>query len=898
MGRKRPDLHSKLLLFGFVVALTCFSLIAATAQAATFTVGTTTDTTPGATCSTFPNGCSLRQLIEHENGLAATSPADTIRVPSGSYSLASGELLVEQNLQIAGAGARTTVIEQSTAGSRVFDIHPNGFTPTVTISGLEMFLGSTTSTSTNGNAGGNVLNEGTLTLSEDWITNGETTGGSGAGVANVGGTLTVTHSLVADNLSFASSGAGGTAGGIDNFATRDTTARLMVDNSTFVNNTAAGGVGAIWSRCTVCTASSTTVTNSTITSNDGGTAATNAGGLVVGTGSTISVLDSIVASNTVSSGATASNCSGGALITSLGHNIETGPDCGFKSTGDLQNTDPQFLTGGVSDSGGNTDTVALAVTSPAVDAVPTNASGCSGTDQRDLGRPQGSGCDIGAYEQFEPVEGQQFSEVIGAIEPAASSGASINWGDGTSSAGTVGIDGQTSGTHTFAHAGIYHGVINYTNSDHLPAQTPFDVKVTDAPLSGSATPVSAVVGKAFSGQVGTLTDGNPLASASDYVVTINWGDGTPSSAGTVTARPGGFVIDGAHTYANVGTYATTISVADSGGSATVAHGTASAGATPATVLTGAPSVSATGAGLSGSANPNGLPTTAVFQYGLDPKYSGGGPVVYTNSTPAQTVGSDFASHAVSASVTGLVPNALYHVRLAATNSAGTAFGPDVTFTTGKLPAPGSPTIGKTFNISLVSGLVLVKVDGKFIPLTELTQIPKNTVINALHGTLTLTTAAGGPLGAHDAAAKGKKPKKHKTPTQKGNFGGAVFKISQTTRGAGKGLVTLAIVEGAGFKGAPSYATCKKHKAADPSASEASVKTLQLLHASAKGKFRTKGKYSAATVLGTKWTVADRCDGTLTHDITDSVSVTDFVHHKTIILHAGQSYLALAPGHRK
>ena len=37
-----------------------------------------------------------------------------------------------------------------------------------------------------------------------------------------------------------------------------------------------------------------------------------------------------------------------------------------------------------------------------------------------------------------------------------------------------------------------------------------------------------------------------------------------------------------------------------------------------------------------------------FQYGLDPKYSGGGAVVYTNSTPGQTVGSDFSSHAVSA----------------------------------------------------------------------------------------------------------------------------------------------------------------------------------------------------------------------------------------------------------
>ncbi len=105
------------------------------------------------------------------------------------------------------------------------------------------------------------------------------------------------------------------------------------------------------------------------------------------------------------------------------------------------------------------------------------------------------------------------------------------------------------------------------------------------------------------------------------------------------------------------------------------------------------------------------------------------------------------------------------------------------------------------------------------------------------------------------------------------------------------LVTLKLLEGA-FKGAPSYALCKAHKAAD--ATIASTKTLQLLKSSAHGKFRTSGRYSAATVRGTIWTVADRCDGTLTRVVTDSVAVTDFVHHKTIILHAGQSYLAKAP----
>ena len=305
---------------------------------------------------------------------------------------------------------------------------------------------------------------------------------------------------------------------------------------------------------------------------------------------------------------------------------------------------------------------------------------------------------------------------------------------------------------------------------------------------------------------------------------------------------------------------------------------------PPVVASGAPTIKTTaGAGVSGSVNPENLATTAFFQYGLDPTERGPGSpsTLYDESTPPQQVGSDSASHTVSAALTGLVPGALYHVRLVATNSAGTTFGPDQTFTTAQAPAPSPPVLGQSENAQPVSGAVFIRLpSGAFVRLTGAEQIRSGAVIDALHGSLQITTATG---------KQGK--------TQTGVFGGAVFKLTQAGSGASKGLVTLAIVEGA-FTGAPSYSLCTTQKAGDPSATAASVKTLQLLHASAHGKFRTKGKYSAATVLGTKWTVADRCDGTLTHDITDSVSVTDFVHHKTVILHAGQSYLALAPGHSK
>jgi len=219
-----------------------------------------------------------------------------------------------------------------------------------------------------------------------------------------------------------------------------------------------------------------------------------------------------------------------------------------------------------------------------------------------------------------------------------------------------------------------------------------------------------------------------------------------------------------------------------------------------------------------------------------------------------------------------------------------------------LPPLPAPVIGKTANATPVSGEVFVKappgksLDGGagdvpataaagagpgFVRLTAATQIPIGSEINALRGSLRLVTAT---------ARKGK--------TQSGTFRGAIFRLTQTARGASKGLATLALVESA-FKGAPAYASCKSGgRASDVDATAASSNVLQLLRASAHGKFRTRGRYSAATVLGTIWTVADRCDGTLTHDVTDRVSVTDFVRHKTIVLHAGQSYLAKAPAAHK
>lgn len=93
-----------------------------------------------------------------------------------------------------------------------------------------------------------------------------------------------------------------------------------------------------------------------------------------------------------------------------------------------------------------------------------------------------------------------------------------------------------------------------------------------------------------------------------------------------------------------------------------------------TVATGeATGVTTTGATLHGTVNPNGVETTASFEWGTT--------TAYGRTTAAQSVGSGTAAQAVSAALTGLVPCTTYHSRATATSGGGTASGDDATFRT-------------------------------------------------------------------------------------------------------------------------------------------------------------------------------------------------------------------------
>jgi ferric-dicitrate binding protein FerR (iron transport regulator) len=78
-------------------------------------------------------------------------------------------------------------------------------------------------------------------------------------------------------------------------------------------------------------------------------------------------------------------------------------------------------------------------------------------------------------------------------------------------------------------------------------------------------------------------------------------------------------------------------------------------------------------------------------------------------------------------------------------------------------------------------------------------------------------------------------------------------------------------------------------------SKASIPTGPFRALSHHRHVRSHHHHSGATVRGTQWQVTERCDGTLTRVLDGVVAVRDFTLHKTVLVHAGHSYLARAPG---
>jgi uncharacterized repeat protein (TIGR01451 family) len=158
-------------------------------------------------------------------------------------------------------------------------------------------------------------------------------------------------------------------------------------------------------------ADTATLNNNTISDNSAGLGNSGTMAGPDGTGGGLSVISSInpislriantiLANNTVGPTGAGPNCA--PFPSDFGFNLETGTDCNFLLASDKQNANP--MLGPLQDNGGPTFTRALLPGSEALDmgndgAAPGSGfSACEADDQRGVSRPQGTACDIGAFE--------------------------------------------------------------------------------------------------------------------------------------------------------------------------------------------------------------------------------------------------------------------------------------------------------------------------------------------------------------------------------------------------------------------------------------------------------------------------------------------------------------------
>jgi len=419
-------------------ALAVILLILSTTLPSLAATWTVTNTSDKAT-----NTGSLRYaLSQAQNG-------DTIvfSLPNHSIIKLTSQLTIATNVTISGPGASSLAI------SGTFGVYPSA---TATISGLTIKNGKITNagvltvsdTTFSSSSLGNGSNA-TLTVNNSTFSGNSATYGGGIGNGDFS-TATVSNStfsgisgsaignngfMTVSNSTF--SGNSATYGGaIYNI---DEGAAVTVSNSTFSGNSATYG-GAIYNDNTAFVY----VSNSTFSGNSAtyGGGIDNNGLFLEGPQTYARVVNSTFSGNSATYGGgiynpglnpstltlkgtllanepTGGNCYlDGGDATSDGYNLSDDNTCSFLTgSGDQNDVATAGLSpSGLQNNGGPTQTIALLSTSPAVNAIPVNPiNECTDaygnlvtTDQRDVPRPQGPGCDIGAYEL---VQGQPYGLV-------------------------------------------------------------------------------------------------------------------------------------------------------------------------------------------------------------------------------------------------------------------------------------------------------------------------------------------------------------------------------------------------------------------------------------------------------------------------------------------------------
>ena len=386
----------------------------------------TIDVAAGEVAVSPANGkCSLREAILNAEAGGQTSGGDCVAGSGGEdiISLAAGSTYVlsdqdpnhidgevnglpEIHNQITINGNAATIQRDPALFSgtacggvgakfRIFYVSGLG---SLTLNSLTLQNGCANVSGTFG-AGGAIFNRGTLSLDNVTVSNNEALRSGGA--IHNDGTLTLTRSTVSNNAVTATEAGGG---GIVNRGAMQVLQSTIsgnngagagggvdtgMGNATFANSTVSGNLsegdgGGIFNR-----SPSTTVVNSTVLLNRGtnSVAAGLGSGIHLGSG-TVTLTNSLVAQQ-----ANGANCSGG--VSGGGNNLADDATC---PTATVSATP---LIGPLANNGGPTQTHALLLGSPAIDAGSNticDASPVSSVDQRGVSRPQGATCDIGAFE--------------------------------------------------------------------------------------------------------------------------------------------------------------------------------------------------------------------------------------------------------------------------------------------------------------------------------------------------------------------------------------------------------------------------------------------------------------------------------------------------------------------
>jgi hypothetical protein len=392
---------------------------------------------------------------------------------------------------------------------------------TVTIEGSDFSDNSAESTGFSG-AGGAIYGfngvSGTLSISDSTFFENVASGdiASGGALNLLGVTLTVSDSTFSENSAQGTNATLTMTGGgmyIGNGSS------ATITGTTFTENSISGGAvaqgGCLFNLGAVTLVNSTFTGNSATASGgaaDGGcvmgvapltlTNVTMAGNTVSGSagagGSNFFAVFSITITNSIiANGSGADNCAynSSGLLTDGGHNLDSGTSCRFTAASDLQSTDPKLDP--LADNTGLTFTMALQYNSPAIDAgddgvcttKPVNS-----VDQRGISRPQGTHCDIGAYE-FIPLPpsttslkasasaltcGQQVTLTATVTGTRLTPTGTVTFQDGATTLGTATLSG--SGTATLATKSLGNG------SHSLQA-----VYGGDSHLSGSSSTTKVTV---------------------------------------------------------------------------------------------------------------------------------------------------------------------------------------------------------------------------------------------------------------------------------------------------------------------------------------------------------------------------------------------------------------------